>query len=164
MFQESQVNNHFQIKNDRYRLKANINYDDFNKSTFYVTVEIHDIQQDEDIGVFYLNIEGKFWYLDIYDDPLSQEEEQKITHKAIEILKLFFDVKKYENSPASVKELTSIPPNANPFVYDRERSGVEIIPGYVAMFMTPMEGQDLETFILVNTRTGRRIEIDLKPI
>jgi len=56
-----------------------------------------------------------------------------------------------------VEEIASIPPGENPFRYDVERCGVDIMPGLIAMYSN-IQTQQL---ILFNTKTGRCVALDL---
>lgn len=55
------------------------------------------------------------------------------------------------------EELSAIPAGDNPFNHDLNRVGTEIFPGLMAMYSTIQTQQ----VILVNTKTGRRVALDI---
>ena len=65
---------------------------------------------------------------------------------------------------ATTKELSPIPAGANPFHHDESHMGTELVRGWVAMHQGYDRKDDpmaLPYIILVNTRSGQRIQVDL---
>ena len=63
----------------------------------------------------------------------------------------------------TTKLLTPFPPGSNPYNFDHVRQGVPLYGSTEAMFHSSNDG-DLKELIIVNTRTGRRVEIDLSAL
>lgn len=64
------------------------------------------------------------------------------------------------NSPISVIELDSYPPNCNPYRHDLSRMGIPINERWEFMFNTAYDG-GMENVRLVNKVTGRVFDLDL---
>ena len=66
-----------------------------------------------------------------------------------------------------VRHVDGIPAGANPFHYDEWRMGSDLVRGWMVMhpgFDNKSEPAPLDHMVLINTRTGQRIRIDLRPI
>lgn len=66
----------------------------------------------------------------------------------------------------TVREMSTIPPNANPYHYDSIRMGCDIGQNWQAMFYTAQKSEEdsnpsLNELVLINTKTGRRFHLDL---
>ena len=73
---------------------------------------------------------------------------------------------KEENVKIQVTPEESIPEGSNPFHFDSWRMGSELVRGWMVMtegFDNPREPRPATHFILVNTRTGQRVRLDLVP-
>lgn len=66
----------------------------------------------------------------------------------------------------SVNEVPPIPAGANPFRHDAYHMGTSLTRGWIVMHEGPDRKESpvpLRYMILVNTRTGQRIKLDLIP-
>jgi len=73
----------------------------------------------------------------------------------------------FERVEASIENMESIPPNANPFHHDDFSMGTDLVRRWVVMhpgFDNREEPRALEWLYLVNTRTGQRIRVNLNHI
>lgn len=67
----------------------------------------------------------------------------------------------------SVREMTFFPRNCNPFHHDLSHMGTPLVRGWVAMhegYGRPDVEDQLRYVILVNTRTGRRLRVDISEL
>lgn len=106
--------------------------------------------------------------------PSINDEEGKDYLYGKDLLKYvdaLFKEKQFEDKSAfdeaiTVREMSTIPPNANPYHYDSIRMGCDIGQNWQAMFYTAQKSEEdsnpsLNELVLINTKTGRRFHLDL---
>jgi len=107
-------------------------------------------------------------------DPSINDEEGKDYLYGKDLLKYvdaLFKEKQFQDKSAfdeaiTVLEMSTIPPNANPYHYDSIRMGCDIGQNWQAMFHTAQNTREdpnpsLNELVLINTKTGRRFHLDL---
>ena len=66
----------------------------------------------------------------------------------------------------SVIDMSSIPPNSNPFHYDQFLMGTSLVRGWMVMhegFDAETDQKPLRSMVLINTRSGQRIRLLFAP-
>ena len=80
--------------------------------------------------------------------------------------RLYRDLKNAELVKAEVAELDPIPANGNPYHYDSFNMGCPLVRGWEIMHAgldSPDNPRPLEYVVLINTRSGPRLRINLSP-
>ncbi len=132
-------------------------YDTFDKEKIsYFEVIIYSNDADKDIMKFSINSAGGMIVREDYEVEGDKHPQEKYINLLVE--RFYLDWK--FQGPISVKEIEPIPPGANPYNHDSWRQGSSISKHWEVMFTS--NGEDgIENVRLINTKTGRRFDLDL---
>lgn len=64
----------------------------------------------------------------------------------------------------TTRDLDPFPPASNPFHHDAFHMGTQLPGGWMAMHRSVSDDQDLKYLILINTKTGQRIQLDINKV
>lgn len=100
------------------------------------------------------------------EEPNYLYEKDLIKYIDLLINRVFSDLQKEFDKAVTVREMPSIPPDANPYQHDSIRMGSDIGYNWQVMFHTPRCSEEdpkpsLNEMVLINTKTGRRFHLDL---
>lgn len=134
-----------------------------NFKTWYFHLLFTDHRLSEPNVSITINSAGGF-----YHNWINEESNNIDIMPYIEALLNIFKLADQFKFPISMKELDPFPENCNPFHHDSWRMGTQVSGGWWAMYDqhpgVNREGDpypEPETLILVNSRTGRRFELDM---
>ena len=138
-------------------------YDSFSKDVIsYFQVYIYDNVVEKKTMGFSINSAGGMLVEDEFD--IGENPQEKYVN---ELYTYYFPSQPVAQQPISVMEIESIPPNSSPFHYDLSRMGVHIGGDWTIMYNSN-DSKGIDRVVLVNTKTGRRFDLDLfeaeKPI
>jgi len=123
----------------------------------YLLIDISDNKKDA-FFQFTINSAGGYGVVGFPFETIH--EESKFLESYIETLIDFCDLGSQFQSPISVIEAESIPPNSNPYNHDRDRQGISLGSHWELMFTTSGR-RGLDNVRFVNLRTGRIFDLDL---
>lgn len=100
-----------------------------------------------------------------YENDESGEKHATDTLALPRILRVLaeaFELSDQYYNKVTVKPLPPLPPNSNPYHYEQTLCGATIHGATHAMFSAT--GNEAKTVVLINTRTGKRVEVDLSAL
>ncbi len=132
------------------------NYDDCDGKIAYYTIIIHEKESNKVLMRFTINSGGG---MNVHDDFFDSDNcfpQEEYINKLLGR----FSLDREFNSPISVIEIDPIPAGDNPYRHDNWRQGLSISKHWEVMFATHSK-DEIDYVRLINTKTGRRFDIDL---
>lgn len=132
---------------DTFNVPPKVSYIDF---TFFYKDD-----KEKAIMSFSINSAGGMFT----SEPFQAKDTLKPPEKYLDVLLDEFNLEHLFKGPISVKEIEPIPPGSNPYLFDHDRAGIPLAGGWEFMYLSSNDG--IRNVVLVNTRNGRRFDLDL---